>query len=374
MKIFWKISSLLLLFSPATYAQFTIGSDVMSSAPGTTIATNGDINLGARERSFGQLSWHLVGTEDQQVVGSTIATVFHQLYINGGSTKTFTGTFGIADELHLIDGLVSIPANQQFALSAPGVLQNGYGSQSFINGRLLINIGDNSRAIYPVGNGQNYTPVELSNISGSSPIIGIATNNSSIGTLSELPQNVNDYSQNWHWALSLASDDNTFNAANITIPFLDDDKSQFGSDDYKPLVLYQNSAGVTSNLDNASGDAASNTDPDITSLEMGGKGFYFAGKTLVFNPIVHNIITPNGDNSNDYLVIENLDFFPENEIMIVDRYGVEIYTKSNYVSPDATSAEGEDFTFLPPGNYICILKFITNNVENTIKQTISVIK
>jgi len=188
-----------------------------------------------------------------------------------------------------------------------------------------------------------------------------------------LPQNVDDYSKNWNWELALFSDDNTFNASNITIPLLQEDKTQFNGEDYKPIVLYQNPDGFTSNLDNASG-VASRIDPDITSAEVGGKGFYFAGKIPSTELIIHNIITPNGDNTNDYLVIENLNLFPENEIMVVDRYGVEIFSRSNYVSPDADSAIGEDFTFLPPGNYICILKYSDGDNENTIKQTISVIK
>ena len=64
--------------------------------------------------------------------------------------------------------------------------------------------------------------------------------------------------------------------------------------------------------------------------------------------------------------------------MLVDRYGVEVYSAENYVSPNSGSGlgEGEDFSFLPPGNYICILKYIDNQTqaELTAKQTLSVIK
>jgi len=364
------------MLSPATFAQLTIASDVISTATGTTISTDADIILDSRDRNFGESSWHLVraaGTEDQQISGSTNPTAFYNLFINGGGTKTFNGTFGVANQLNLINGIVNVLSDQRFALSAPSVLQDGYGSDSYIDGMLIINIGESSRAIYPVGNSGTYTLIELSNISGSSPIIGIDANKTSIGTLVDLPQNVDDYSKNWNWELALFSDDNTFNASNITIPLLQEDKTQFDGEDYKPIVLYQNPDGFTSNLDNASG-VASRIDPDITSAEVGGKGFYFAGKIPSTELIIHNIITPNGDNTNDYLVIENLNLFPENEIMVVDRYGVEIFSRSNYVSPDADSAIGEDFTFLPPGNYICILKYSDGDNENTIKQTISVIK
>ena len=208
--------------------------------------------------------------------------------------------------------------------------------------------------------------------------VGVDVNQTSVedeaGASPVVPPNlVDDFSVNWNWELAFfENNDNSFSAAIVTIPLLDEDKTQFTEEDYKPIVLHQNRAGVTSNLNNASGDIASNADVAIVAADLGGTGFYFAGKTLVFNPIVHNLITPNGDNTNDYLVIENLQFFPENKVIIVDRYGVEIYASTDYISPSANSADGEDFSFLPPGNYICILKY--NNGENTIKQTISVIK
>lgn len=369
----------ILISASGLLAQLIIGSDaIISTAIGTNISTNGNISVGSKERNFGQSAWHLVGV-DQQILGNANPTGFYQLYINGGGVKTFAGNFGVIDQLHLIDGIVVAPGGvgQNFFLNNPSVVQDGQSSQSYVNGMLLINIGDNNSAIYPVGNNGVYTPVELTNISGTDPILGVAANNQNVENETGvsavvLPTQVDDFSINWNWELKLFTAENTFGAANIQIPLTDEDKTQFaGDDEYKPIVLYQDIAGITSNLDNASGDAASSTDALITAKDLSGVGRYFAGKTSVFNPIVHNIITPNGDNTNDYLVIENLHFFPENEIAIIDRYGIEIYTKSNYVSPDANSAEGEDFTFLPPGNYICILKY--NNGENTIKQTIQTI-
>jgi len=352
---------------------------LLSTGPGTIISNNGDIDLGPTERNFGPSSLHLVGL-DQQITGNASLTPFYQLFINGGGTKTFSGNVGVANQLNLINGIVSVPTDGAFALTSPSVLNRDVlDGRSYIDGMLLINIGDDGNsAFYPVGNSGTYTPVELTNISGSSPVLGIDANQASVESQEGaspvvLPNQVNDFSINWNWELAFfENNNNSFSAANITIPLLDEDKTQFAGDDYKPIVLYQDRVGVTSNLNNARGDIASRDDVLISAAELGGTGFYFAGKTLVFNPIIHNIITPNGDNTNDYLVIDNLRFFPENEIIIVDRYGVEIYTKSNYISPTSDSAEGEDFTFLPPGNYICILKY--NSGENTIKQTISVIK
>ncbi len=43
-----------------------------------------------------------------------------------------------------------------------------------------------------------------------------------------------------------------------------------------------------------------------------------------------NIITPNGDNINDFLSFEYLSFYPDNEIFIFNRWGNELFRQKNY--------------------------------------------
>ncbi len=47
-------------------------------------------------------------------------------------------------------------------------------------------------------------------------------------------------------------------------------------------------------------------------------------------PIFYNVITPNNDNRNDAFVIGNLNWYPENELKIYNRWGQEVYQNSNY--------------------------------------------
>ncbi len=44
----------------------------------------------------------------------------------------------------------------------------------------------------------------------------------------------------------------------------------------------------------------------------------------------YNLITPNGDNANDGFVIKNLDLYPENELVITNRWGQEVLSQKNY--------------------------------------------
>ena len=43
-----------------------------------------------------------------------------------------------------------------------------------------------------------------------------------------------------------------------------------------------------------------------------------------------NILTPNGDGYNDKWIIENIDFYPNNEVKIFDKAGRMVYGKRSY--------------------------------------------
>lgn len=48
------------------------------------------------------------------------------------------------------------------------------------------------------------------------------------------------------------------------------------------------------------------------------------------NLFIPNVITPNGDGSNDFFVIEDLDKYPLNELVIYNRYGREVFSQVGY--------------------------------------------
>ena len=69
-----------------------------------------------------------------------------------------------------------------------------------------------------------------------------------------------------------------------------------------------------------------------------------------------NIMTPNGDGVNDFLVIKNLDMYPNNMLRVFDKAGRQIYVEQNYTNKWAgtlngsTLAEGTYFYFLDFAN------------------------
>ena len=91
--------------------------------------------------------------------------------------------------------------------------------------------------------------------------------------------------------------------------------------------------------------------------------------TVLPNPLVFpNVFTPNGDGLNDVFEIKGLDQYPENELMILNRWGNQVFFKENYTN-DWT---GDNLT---EGTYYYILRVKNaSNEWDTYKGPIALIR
>jgi gliding motility-associated-like protein len=77
--------------------------------------------------------------------------------------------------------------------------------------------------------------------------------------------------------------------------------------------------------------------------------------------IVPNVFTPNGDGLNDYLYIANLEYYPDNSLIIQDRKGKIIFRKKEY--------QGNwDAANVPDGTYFYILTYKNSKNQNVSMQ------
>jgi gliding motility-associated-like protein len=84
---------------------------------------------------------------------------------------------------------------------------------------------------------------------------------------------------------------------------------------------------------------------------------------------IKNVITANGDEQNGFLYIENIEKYPSNQVVLLDRWGVEVFKKDNYLNDWDARKHGE---FLPAGQYVCVVKL--NETGKVLTRTVSVIK
>ena len=90
-------------------------------------------------------------------------------------------------------------------------------------------------------------------------------------------------------------------------------------------------------------------------------------ENLDYLPEAYNVFTPNNDGQNDYFVFKNLDKFPENELVIYNRWGNEVYTQENYDN----SWDGSN---LSEGTYFWMMKVKVCGEYEKIKGYVTILR
>ncbi|HXH17724.1 MAG TPA: gliding motility-associated C-terminal domain-containing protein, partial [Chitinophagales bacterium] len=91
------------------------------------------------------------------------------------------------------------------------------------------------------------------------------------------------------------------------------------------------------------------------------------------NIFIPNVITPNGDGVNDlWNIADLLEVFPDNEVVVINRWGDEIFREKSYGSNNGKKWDG---TYkdqkVPDGTYYYIIKL--NNIGKTVTGPITII-
>ncbi|NLL29081.1 MAG: DUF11 domain-containing protein [Bacteroidales bacterium] len=84
-------------------------------------------------------------------------------------------------------------------------------------------------------------------------------------------------------------------------------------------------------------------------------------------PSAHNAFSPNNDGKNETFVFANLEKFPENELLVYNNWGNEVYSKTNYDN----SWDGSN---LSEGTYFWILKIKVCGEEERIKGYVTLLR
>jgi gliding motility-associated-like protein len=88
--------------------------------------------------------------------------------------------------------------------------------------------------------------------------------------------------------------------------------------------------------------------------------------SIISNIIKPNVITPNGDGQNDFLVFENLEFY-DNNLKIFNRWGTVMFETINYKN----NWDGDD---LSEGTYFYILEVQKDGETELHKGTINLLR
>lgn len=90
---------------------------------------------------------------------------------------------------------------------------------------------------------------------------------------------------------------------------------------------------------------------------------------ITFDGLISSVFTPNGDGINDNWYIENINFYPENEVTVYNIYGNSVFNKKGYNNDWQGTFNGAP---LPDGTYFYVIQINTSN--SVLKGSLDILK
>ncbi|TRX61176.1 hypothetical protein FNH22_03735 [Fulvivirga sp. M361] len=349
------LSLLLSIYSVTGLSQFT-NSNTLVSSSGTTVVTNTSVvNTGTLSLQ-GELVLNGGGT-----FTTNSAIRIPGLTLQTGSYAT-SGQITVTDNLTLQSGTFLPDADAQFIVGPNAVITR---QEGYVAGTLYHQgAGDK---FFPIGTADTYTPVSLTEVQNATEaLVGIRAVNQDIGiNTAVLPVSINNVSSDWYWEI-LA--ENTFNGARIALPVLPEDSELLSSGNVEGVVVE-----VSDDLSQANslGRGSGSDGTQVVSRDITTGPIVTLGARNIVQVVIRNLITPNGDNENDYLFIENLELIEgTKKVYFLDRWGANTGNNiMDFVNDDpGLTAFFERFE---SGNYICVLQLEDGR---KIKQPVTILK
>ena len=290
-----------------------------------TIVNNGDMQVGGSwinnaqyDAGQGQITFN---SDLRQIINHNDQS-FSRLTISGGGEKVFLADITIENELHLTDGILVSENNSRIVLSATAEVTGG-SDHAHVRGA-VYHLGEGDK-IFPVGNGTVYLPVELLNIKGASSEVGVNVTELNGVILAKSPS-LDAISSSRYWELDVIS--GSLNNSLIILPVRDE--SIVGEPE---AVIVSQSDDLLENFEGLGGTdfQGSASDGKVTSKEFVSKRYVaIAISSDDSSLIVYNAVSPNNDGFNDYLIIGNIESYPENRFTLFNRWGDKVFEIDNY--------------------------------------------
>ncbi len=217
-----------------------------------------------------------------------------QLRVSGGGEKRVTTDVQIIDTLDFVDGLVTTESGVTLQILTGGAVIGG-SDISHVNG-LLFHNGLGSK-YYPVGKNGNFRPVELTNVTGTNPMVGFEVFEPNPDP--QVPFNLLAVSDTRYWQMTTRS----------------------GTYDGSPILV---KVGADENL----GPDAQATDLALTSTDQLGTIFFSLGQASFTGSLLDGEVTSIQPAVNQYYAL-GIEGFAEERTLYVP----------NALSPAAANPE-----------------------------------
>lgn len=333
-------------------AQQTVVSapDSLVNGTGGILNNDGDlrisgawINLGTYNSGIGFINFD---SDLTQTINHSDQS-FNALTISGAGEKLFSANITIESGLDLQSGVLKSSNGSKIILN-PGAIISGGSDQSHVQGTVEARGAGNW--LFPVGNGTNYLPVEVINVTDANAT-GTLTLHELNGQQLTFESTLTALSTKRYWELVLSA--GSFTQSKVRLPLNGEDDL---IDDVDLVVVAGSSQALGPYSNFGGADQTGNLFlGSVVSAQAPSVAFYTAGAISGERDIeVLNGVSLNGDGVNDFLKIINIEFFPNNKVAIVNRWGDMVFEMKGYNNVDR-NFRGESnvngSSKLPSGSY-----------------------
>jgi gliding motility-associated-like protein len=338
----------------ADNTQLTLSADMISYG---SIINHGTLNVHNQWTNYGLYESN---GDTVRFVGGQQQVVNH----NGGSFDVvmmdgagilLESDARITGLLILDRGYIRPETNVQLVLAENALVENA-SEASHVKGRLIAEgTGDK---FYPIGCESFYMPAWLHSSDGNNSIAGLEVMEPN--PVSEVSRGISRVFPEAYWQLSMADGD--MQDTRISLSY-----NHFAT--VNPQMLVVAELSETGNVFQSIGNGNLDADQSMVTSRDAITGSLFTLAEIDGLITISNVISPNGDNVNDYLYIANIEEFPENEILIFNRAGLQIYRDQHY---NNTWNGTVDDNPLPAGSYFCVVKL--SDLSLSYSQTITIVR
>ena len=327
-----------ILVCSITHAQSLYNKSLISIRPNTilfvddslvnngTIINNGDMQVGGAwinnnqyDAGTGQITFN---SDHPQVINHNDQS-FSKLTISGGGEKRFLANITIENELNLSDGVLVSSNDAKIIFNSTAHITGG-SDDAYIVGA-VYHKGPGQK-FFPVGDGNNYLPVTLTNIEGATAEVGLHVvdlNNTSTPLKKE--KLLTAISDQRYWELDVVS--GSIANSKAILPVVDE--SIVTSETLAVVAESDALSNEFRNLGHETGTQLSND--RVTSNNFISMRFLAVGaKKDNESVFVYNAISPNGDDKNGVLIIDNIESFPDNKVSLFNRWGDKVFEMIGY--------------------------------------------
>ncbi|MCB0505977.1 MAG: gliding motility-associated C-terminal domain-containing protein [Cyclobacteriaceae bacterium] len=308
-----------------------IGENTVLSAPDSivnngTIINNGDIqvagiwqNNGTYEPGSGQLT---LTSSQPQVINHNDQS-FTRLNIDGGGEKIFGADIYIENELVLTNGILVSSNNSKITIEDGADIIGG-SDESYVDGP-VYHVGNGDK-FFPLGTGDVFLPVQLLNIQGNAPTIGVLLFSPNPNL--EVQGNLDAVTDQEYWQVDVL--EGTFEGSGVILPIRDEffmeSIDQAAVAEAASLeVPFQSLGRFETTGDLTTGSVTSSELVTMNFLTIGAIQQETSTELNVFNAV-----SPNDDGLNDILKIQNITLFPNNIVTIYTRWGDKVFEMAGY--------------------------------------------